>query len=476
MLKKQLKHLFDRTFWTAVLPLAVPIALQNLLMTSFRLVDTLMVGRLGDVSIAAVGLAGWASFLVELLAFGMSSGAAVFIAQYHGANNREGILKTYGMMLLFLVPTGLLFTVGVAAFPEFVMKLFTEDPALIEAGVHYLRYACISYVSLTVNLAFSTLLRCTEQVKIPMWTSGFSAALNAFLNYTFIFGAFGLPKMGVAGAGLATAISSLANPVLMFAISLAKRTVLIAPMKKIFAVRGFFREFWGRALSVLLNEFFWSLSVVGINMVLGRMGTDNYAALTVERTIEGLVFVFFVGICNACNILVGKSIGAGDLEQGKDYAKRFLAFTPLLGVVTGLIIVGLRHPLVGLFDLSATASHTAKVLLLIFAVDACVRYIPYVEVVGIFRAGGDTRYGLITDVVSQYVFILPAVVIAGLVLKLPFIATYIIMLAVDDISKLIITIPHFRSMRWVKPITQPKPDEMDREEILLQNGDESAIL
>ncbi len=476
MLKKQLKHLFDRTFWTAVLPLAVPIALQNLLMTSFRLVDTLMVGRLGDVSIAAVGLAGWASFLVELLAFGMSSGAAVFIAQYHGANNREGILKTYGMMLLFLVPTGLLFTVGVAAFPEFVMKLFTEDPALIEAGVHYLRYACISYVSLTVNLAFSTLLRCTEQVKIPMWTSGFSAALNAFLNYTFIFGAFGLPEMGVAGAGLATAISSLANPVLMFAISLAKRTVLIAPMKKIFAVRGFFREFWGRALSVLLNEFFWSLSVVGINMVLGRMGTDNYAALTVERTIEGLVFVFFVGICNACNILVGKSIGAGDLEQGRDYAKRFLAFTPLLGVVTGLIIVGLRHPLVGLFDLSATASHTAKVLLLIFAVDACVRYIPYVEVVGIFRAGGDTRYGLITDVVSQYVFILPAVVIAGLVLKLPFIATYIIMLAVDDISKLIITIPHFRSMRWVKPITQPKPDEMDREEILLQNGDESAIL
>jgi putative MATE family efflux protein len=476
MLKKQLKHLFDRTFWTAVLPLAVPIALQNLLMTSFRLVDTLMVGRLGDVSIAAVGLAGWASFLVELLAFGMSSGAAVFIAQYHGANNREGILKTYGMMLLFLVPTGLLFTVGVAAFPEFVMKLFTEDPALIEAGVHYLRYACISYVSLTVNLAFSTLLRCTEQVKIPMWTSGFSAALNAFLNYTFIFGAFGLPEMGVAGAGLATAISSLANPVLMFAISLAKRTVLIAPMKKIFAVRGFFREFWGRALSVLLNEFFRRLSGVGINMVRGRMGTDNYAALTGERTIEGLVFVFFVGICNACNILVGKSIGAGDLEQGKDYAKRFLAFTPLLGVVTGLIIVGLRHPLVGLFDLSATASHTAKVLLLIFAVDACVRYIPYVEVVGIFRAGGDTRYGLITDVVSQYVFILPAVVIAGLVLKLPFIATYIIMLAVDDISKLIITIPHFRSMRWVKPITQPKPDEMDREEILLQNGDESAIL
>ena len=476
MLKKRIQDLFDRGFWAAALPLALPIALQNLLMTSFRLVDTLMVGRLGDVSIAAVGLAGWASFLVELLAFGMSSGAAVFIAQYHGANNKEGILKTYGTMMLFMVPMGLLFTVGVAMYPEFVMKLFTEDTALIQEGARYLRFACVSYVSLTVNLAFSTLLRCTEQVKIPMWTSGFSAVLNAVLNYIFIFGVFGLPAMGVAGAGLATAISSLMNPVLMLVISAIKRTVLIAPLKQIFAIKGFFKDFWGRALPVLLNELFWSLSIVGINMVFGRMGTDNYAALTIERTIEGLVFVFFVGICNACNILVGKSIGAGDIEKGKSYARRFLAFTPLLGIVTGLVIVLLRNPLIGLFDLSSAATQTAKTLLIIFSIDACVRYLPYIEVVGIFRAGGDTRFGLLSDIVSQYAFILPTVVVAGLVFRLPFLTTYILMLVVDDVSKLLITIPHFRSMRWIKPIPQQAAQSMDREEILLQNGDESSIL
>ena len=473
---KRLKGFFDRSFWHAVLPLAIPIALQNLLMTSFRLVDTLMVGRLGDVSIAAVGLAGWASFLVELLAFGMSSGAAVFIAQYHGAGNRDGIRKTYGMMLLFMVPMGLVFTVGVALYPEFVMKLFTEDAALIAEGARYLRFACVSYVSIAVNLAFSTLLRCTEQVKIPMWTSGISAALNAVLNYIFIFGVFGLPAMGVAGAGLATAISSLANPVLVFLISAVKKNVLIAPLREIFALKGFFKEFWSRALSVLLNELFWSFAIIGVNMVLGRMGTDNYAALTVERTIEGLVFVFFVGICNACNILVGKSIGAGNIEQGKHYARRFLGLTPLLGALAGLLILVLRHPLVGLFDLSDTASQTAKTLLLIFAIDACVRYIPYVEVVGIFRAGGDTRVGLITDVVSHYVFILPAVILAGVVFKLSFLTTYIIMLAVDDVSKLIITIPYFHSMRWIKPIAVQTGAAGDREEILLQNDGESAIL
>ncbi len=473
MFKKRMAELFDRSFWSVALPLIIPIALQNLLMTSFRLVDTLMVGRLGDVSIAAVGLAGWASFFVELLAFGMSSGAAVFVAQYHGANNKEGILRTYGMMLLFMVPLGLVFTLGVGLYPSFVMGLFTEDPALIAEGVKYLQFACVSYLSLTINLAISTMLRCTEQVKIPMVTSGIAAGLNAVLNYIFIFGAFGLPAMGVAGAGLATAISSLINPILMLIISYVKKTIVIAPLKQIFAVKGFFKPFWSRALSVLLNEFFWSISILIVNMVFGRMGTDKYAALTVERTIEGLVFVFFVGLCNACNILVGKSIGAGDHEQGILYSRRFMVLTPIIGVLAGLVIVALRYPLIGLFDLSEAAKQTARTLLVIFSIDAVVRYIPYVEVVGIFRAGGDTRMGLIVDFVCHYAFITPAVVLAGLVWKLPFITTYIIMLAVDDISKLIITIPYYRTMRWIKPIAQEEPIEL--EEAIIESGGEPTL-
>ena len=473
MFKKRIADLFDRSFWSVALPLIIPIALQNLLMTSFRLVDTLMVGRLGDVSIAAVGLAGWASFFVELLAFGMSSGAAVFVAQYHGANNKEGILRTYGMMLLFMVPLGLIFTLGVGLYPKFVMGLFTDDSVLIAEGARYLQFACISYLSLTINLAISTMLRCTEQVKIPMITSGIAAGLNAVLNYIFIFGIFGLPAMGVAGAGLATAISSLINPILMLIISYTKKTVVIAPFKQVFAVKGFFKPFWSRALPVLLNEFFWSISILIVNMVFGRMGTDNYAALTVERTIEGLVFVFFVGLCNACNILVGKSIGAGDHEQGILYSRRFMVLTPIIGVLAGLVIVALRYPLIGLFDLSEAAKHTARTLLVIFAIDAAVRYIPYVEVVGIFRAGGDTRMGLIVDFVCHYAFITPAVILAGLVWKLPFITTYIIMLAVDDISKLIITIPYYRTMRWIKPIAQAEP--IEREEAIIESGGEPTL-
>ncbi len=454
-MERKRNFMFGREFWRTVLPLALPIALQNLLMTSFRLVDTLMIGRLGDVSIAAVGLAGFMSFFVELIAFGMASGSAVFIAQYHGAKNRAGILRSFGAMLTFIVPVGALMTLLTCLFPDWVMRVFTDDAALVSEGAKYLQYACFSYVSLTINLAVSTILRCTEDVRLPMITSGICAVTNAVLNYAFIFGVLGLPGMGVAGAGLATSISALLNPVLMLVISKRKRNILTSPLKQIFSLGGgFLGLYWRRVLPVLLNETLWSLSIIGVNMVFGRMGTDNYAALTVERTIENLVFVFFVGICNACNILVGKSIGAGQIEEGKQYAKRFFLLVPILGISLGALIILLRGPMISLFDISDTAAHTARVLLLFYAVDVTIRNIPYLGVVGIFRAGGDTRIGLYCDAGVQYLAVLPAVILCGLVWKLPFITTYLIMLVVDDVCKLSIILPYFFSMKWIKPIAE----------------------
>lgn len=454
---KSKPRLITSAFLREMLPLALPIALQNLLMTSFRLVDTLMIGRLGDVSIAAVGLAGYASFLVELIAFGMASGSAVFIAQYHGANNTFGIRRSFGAMLLFVVPVGALFTIGVGLFPTQFMRLFTNDAALIEEGARYLSFACFSYFSLTLNMAFSTVLRCTEQVRIPMVASGVCSALNAVLNYIFIFGVFGLPAMGVAGAGLATSVSALLNPLIILLLSFARRNILISPIKELFRLKGFLKEYWIRVLPALLNEMLWSLSIVGINMVFGRMGTDNYAALTVERTIENIIFVFFVGICNACNIMVGKAIGAGRIEEGKLHAKRFMLLEPVLGITLGLVILLLRAEMISLFDISSAAARTARILLAIYAADVTIRNIPYICTVGIFRSGGDTKIGLICDFCVQYGLVLPVTVLCGLVWKLPFITTYLLAILVDDAGKLCICLPYFLSMKWVKPIRQELP-------------------
>ena len=451
--KKQRKAgLFDPDFWHAVIPLALPIALQNLLMTSFRLVDTLMIGQLGDTSIAAVGLAGQVSFFVELLCFGLASGSAVFIAQYHGAGNRDGVLRSYGATMMFALPVGLVATLLCTLIPETAMRLFTEETVLIEEGARYLRFASWSFFGISLYQGMCITLRCTEQVRIPMVTSIVSAVSNAVLNYVLIFGVGPFPEMGVAGAGLATAITALMNPILMLVISTVQRNILIAPLKKLLDVKGFLGEYWKRVLPVLMNEALWSLSVVGLNMVFGRMGADNYAGLTVFRTVENIVFVFFVGVCNASNILVGTRIGAGDFELGKSYAKRFLLLAPIMGVILGALLIPLRGPVLSLFDISSSAHRTAMLLLLMYAVDVGIRNIPYFCVVGIFRAGGDTRIGLFGDIGTMYLLVLPVTAVCGLVLKLPFLTTYLIMLIVDDLSKMLIYVPYFFKMKWIQPV------------------------
>lgn len=452
-MRNRLKWLFNKEFLDDMLPLAFPIALQNLLMCSFRLVDTLMIGQLGDVSIASVGLAGQVSFLVELITFGLAAGSSVFIAQYHGAGNRDGILRTFGATTLFSLPVGLVITAVTFFFPTGIMQILTNEADMIACGAAYLKYACFSYLGLTLYQPLAVVLRSTENVRLPMFTSIIAAVSNAVLNYGFIFGAFGLPEMGVAGAGLATAISSLLNPVLMLLISFAQKNILAAPFHKYLDLpRAFRKEYWRRVTPALLNEGLWGLSVVLINMIFGRMGTDNYAALTVFRTIENIVFVFFVGICNACNILIGKRVGIGDIEGVKDYSRRFLWMIPLLGVTLGAIIITLRNPIMSLFDISGTARHTAICLLIFYGFEVSLRNVPYVGIVGIFRGGGDTRFGLLADGFNQYCLVLPLAFLCGLVLKLPFLITFFIIYIVDDLVKVTACFIHYRKMKWIRPV------------------------
>ncbi|MDO4564784.1 MAG: MATE family efflux transporter [Clostridia bacterium] len=436
--------------------MAIPIALQNLLMASFRLVDTLMIGQLGDTSIAAVGLAGNVSFFIELIAFGMASGSAVFIAQYHGAKDEPGIYRAFSASFICIVPFGVLASVFVMLFPSFFMHLLTDEAPMIEEGSRYLTTAAFSYTGLMLTQQFCTTLRSTERVKLPVIATSISAVTNAVLNYVLIFGKLGLPAMGVMGAGLATSISALLSPLIVFVTSLVQRNVLVRCFKGLGMLRGFFARFWRRSLPVLCNEMLWSMSVVIMNMVYGRMGQDSFAALTMFRTVENLVFVFFVGICNACNILVGKHIGSGDIEGGKRLSKQFMWLSPLMGLVLGAAIIALRSPIVGLYDTSEIAKHTAEILLIMYGIEVGIRNVPYIAVVGIFRAGGDTRIGLIGDVCVNYLIVVPVVVLCGLVFKLPFLTTYLLMLIVDDLGKCLVYVPYYLKNRWIKPVVDYK--------------------
>lgn len=462
-MKGGLKRLLeDKVFWRSMLRIAFPVAMQNLLASSLALIDSLMVGQLGDTALAAVGIGSQLSFFANILMFGIVSGGAVFAAQYWGSKNMKGISKALGVMLCCNVPIALVFVLLGLFIPERLIALFSpEDASVIQAGADYIRIAMFSQVGLAFNLAFSTTLRSTEEVKIPFITSGVSVVTNLVLNYILIYGKLGLPAMGVEGAAVATAVSAVLGPLLMYLMSLKKKNAISAGFRELFGFdREFVALFFKKALPVMFNEGLWSLGVMVYNAIFARMGTDCYAALTIFRTVENIAFVFFMGLCHSCNVLVGKNVGAGQTETAKLYAKRFILLIPFLAIVVGGLVIAFRNPILMLYaETSDSVRNTAATLLLIYGLEMGIRNIPYISIVGIFRAGGDTKVGMYFDIGTLWMIALPATYLCGLVWELPFVTTYLVMMLSEDLLKVVLCLIRFFSMKWIKPVVNLGPAE-----------------
>lgn len=453
------KYIGDRNFWRVTLRLALPIAFQNMLTSSFSLVDTLMVSLLGDVSLAAAGMAGQWSWLLTIFLFGVSSGAAIFISQYFGIDDRKGIHRVSGTALASGLVLGTIFMVAACVFPSLVMRIFASDEAVIAEGVTYLRIAGISYLGVVISNVWGAVLRSTAQVKLPMYVSLITTVENAGLNYLFIFGGFGIPAMGIRGAAVATVCSSWTGAVLLLVFSMRKGNILYAPIRELFCfTKESLIRFYKKALPVMINESMWGLGTFCFNAIYGALGYENYEAVTILRTFESIAFAFFVGLCNACCVMVGKSVGAGKIERSWQDALRFSILIPSLSLVIGWVIILFRAPLVSLFNLSGNISetvlHTAQLLLVIYALEIPLRNIPYIQIVGVFRSGGDTSTGVYYDLLCLWGLSLPATLIAAFLIKLPFPAVFAVMYLCEDVVKVILCLRHFRSAKWLKPVTE----------------------
>jgi len=452
------KYLGTPDFWRAALTLGVPIALQNLLMSSFTLIDTLMIGQLGDIQLSAVGMAGQWSWLMGLVMFGLNSGSAVFISQYWGAGDQKGIKSVFGIMVLHTIGVGVIFMICGITIPELIIKMFNDTPEVVSEGVAYLKIAAFSYVGISLNNSFSTLLRSTENVRLPMYASAISTVMNGILNYVLIFGVFGLPAMGVRGAALATVISSWISPIVVILISLAKKNILIMKPSEFFGfTKKLLLRYYKISSPVIFNESLWGLGTVVFNMIYGQLGYENYAAVTIHRTVEGICFVFFVGLCNACCVMVGKSIGAGDIDTAKEDSLRFISVLPIVSLVVGLTLVALRPGIIFLFNIQGGLTDqtisSAMGIMMVYGLWIAVRNIPYITVVGIFRSGGDTITGMKYDLLCQWCMSVPLTLLAAFVFKLPFVMVYLVTLMSEDIIKSILCIRRFASYKWIKPLT-----------------------
>lgn len=452
------KYFGDMGFWRIALKLAFPVAMQNLLTSSFILVDTIMVGQLGDLSLSAVGMAGQFGWFLNMITFGMCSGAAVFISQYWGAKDTAGIRRTYGIAVVSVCLISALFFVIGLLFPEGVVRIFNREPDVVEAGAAYLRIACWSYLATGVNMVFCIVLRSTENVKLPMYVSLVTTVLNAFMDYGLIFGAFGMPEMGIRGAALATVISAWAGPVLILAVSAIQRNMLISPIKELFGFnRRSIAEYYEKATPVIINETLWGLGTLLFSVIFANLGYQYYAAVTIFRTFENIAFVFFIGLCNASSIMVGKNVGAGHIKRAVEDSRRFVLFVSLCSVLTGVLIIIFRFQLASVFNLSGSITQeTLKLtasLLLVYGIELPMRNLPYILIVGTFRPGGDTKIGMKLDLLSLWLCSVPLTTLAAFVFKLPFIAVFAIMYIAEDYLKVILCVKYYFTYNWLRPVT-----------------------
>lgn len=450
-------RLGDAAFWKPAIRLGFPVALQNLLTSSFNLIDTLMLGRLGDVAVASVGMAGQWSWLLSIFFYGVSSGGAVFLSQYWGAKDFQGIRRTYGILATGCVTISLMMLCIAVLAPGLVLGLFSSDPEAIETGAGYLRIAGFSYVALAINQVFSTVLRSTEEVKLPLVGSLFGVLGNTVLNYTLIFGKLGMPALGVRGAAIATVISAWIGPIFIFLVSLTRKNLLICKLSELFSFnRAFVLKFIRVSLPALLNEGLWALGTMGYNMVYGRIGTMQYAALTIFRTVDSMFFAFYAGLCHACGVLVGREIGAGRTEESVSYANRFTFVMPLFTVLLSVLMISTRGLFLTLFDVSPEVARMAKSVLLLYALEMPIRNIPYITICGVFRPGGDTRIGVVYDIVSVWCIALPLTILAGLVLRLDFLIVVAVMLISEDWLKAWLCVRRLKSRKWIMPVVERK--------------------
>ncbi|MBR1970587.1 MAG: MATE family efflux transporter [Clostridia bacterium] len=451
---------FDRKFWRSVLTLAVPIAVQNLLTGSFALVDTLMVSQLGDISLASVGMAGQWTFLFNLLTFGVASGAAVFFAQFYGEGNKKGIVHTYSVALLSGLLFSFVFLLAGILCPEYIIRIFNRDPQVVQNGVVYLRIAALSYPAIIINMICNTALRSTGRVKVPVCVSLFTTVLNAVLDYVLIFGAFGLPELGIKGAAIATVLSAWIGPILIYIIMAFKKDgIFFAPIKEFFGFDfDFFKNFYYKATPVIFNETMWGMGTVFFSAIFSNMGYEYTAAVSILRTFETISTCFFVGMINASSVVVGKDIGSGEIETGINNSKRFMIFVPLASLFVGILVVIFRSELISIFNMGNTISEktltSARAILIVYGIELAIRNIPYVSIVGIFRSGGDTMKGVKYDLVCLWCVSAPITLFAATVLKFPFVAVFACSYFCEDYIKAFLCLRYFKSMKWIKPVTE----------------------
>ena len=440
----------DRIFLRKAVLIALPVALQGMLNTVVNLVDTMMIGRLGETAIAAVGLANKVFFVFALLVFGVVSGSGVLAAQYWGNQDVKSIRKVTGLALLIALTGSLLFVVPGVFGPELVMRIFTDSEKAIQTGAAYLAVAALSYPFTAVTNTYVAMQRAAGRVKAPVAISLMAIVINIVLNYVLIFGHFGAPRLGVKGAAIATLTARITESVAILTVVYVTRSPIAGKLREMFGYsRAFIRQFAATATPVIANEFIWGLGTTMYSLAYGRMGDNAVAAITIATTIQDIVVVLFQGLSAATAVILGNEMGAGKLKQAEKYAKNFFILQFFVTLAAMGLCYGIRWNIISMYSISPEVAQAVNKCLIVFILFMPFKMFNYVNVVGVLRSGGDTRMCLILDTSGVWLIGVPMAFFGGLYLKQTIWIVYAMVMA-EEVYKSVFGYIRYRQKKWLR--------------------------
>lgn len=444
----------DKKFIKTLMLLAIPIILQSLVTASLNLLDNLMIGSLGENEIAAVGISNQFYMLYYYTIMGITLGAGIFMSQFWGKKDVTSIHKFLGISLVVGMISTIFFAILAFFFPEMIMKIFIDENIVIEQGVAYLKMVALSYIFTTISLAYAAALRSIGQTKIPMYGSLVGLIFNGILNYIFIFGKFGAPIMGVAGAALGTTVSRFMELAFILFIIYKNKNAVAGKISQLLDFNfDLVKRYFITATPVVFNDVMWIAGITAYFIAYSKLGINATATMQIANTINNVFNIFGIGIASASAILIGNKIGAGKEEDAKEDAIKISVFGVLIGIIIGIFFFFLSPFIAMLFKITPETYENLIFVLKVMAIILPLRFFGITQIIGVLRGGGDVMYAIITELVAVWLIGVPLSFIGAVYFNLPITIVYILV-CLEEPFKAIATYPRLRSGKWIKNLVK----------------------
>lgn len=444
----------DRAFYKGLFILAVPIALQNIITYAVGLTDNVMVGSLGELAISGVYLCNQIQIILQMLVSGIGTALIVLAAQYWGKKDKESVKSIIGIALKIAVVCSFLFFILVYFFTNQLLSLFTNDTEVIKEAVSYARIICFTYFLFCISNVLNASLRCVGTVKVGLYLSLVSFFLNVTLNWVFIFGNLGAPAMGIKGAAVATLIARIVEFccfIIYIRFKDKKLSIGLADIlnTNFVLVKDFFRY----GFPIILGDILWGINLAVQGGIVGRLGADSIAAVSIANTIFSVVSVGVYGIASASGVIVGNAVGEGDISKIKEYSHKLQAVFLAGGVITGIVLFVIKDYVLLLYNVSGETIETARALMTVLAITVVGTAYQMSTLTGIVRAGGATHFVLINDIIFVWLIVIPLSMFMAFVIGAP---TWVVFLCLkcDQILKCAVAVVKVNRYDWIKKLTK----------------------